>query len=202
MTSDDPSDTLAEYILHEADGRYRIRQVMQILSKRDQYDFVLIDTRGAKGPVLETAMFAADIFLSPISPDILSAREFFRGTVDLYRKLKENAQHLDVHLPPLYSLLTKVERTRDCRVIVDNLKEEIRQHADLILLETTVNASTAYKAAATAQMPAHLYDRVGTTTRSSARHTMMSVLKELFDIHHRHRTDFIIPEFTLPEGVR
>ena len=201
IVSDDPRDSLPEFILHEADGRYRIRQAMDLLETRSRYDFVMIDTRGARGPVLDAAMLATDIFLSPISPDIVSAREFYRGTVDAYRNLKESARWLNIQLAPLYSILTRVERTRDAKDIACTLTEAIADSDDIFMLDTRVPSSTVYKAAASAQTPVHVFDAVSRGKRPSARDTMVNALNELFALHRQHCPDFVIPAIDLTGGA-
>ena len=49
------------------------------LQRIDGYDFVIIDTRGATGVIVESAALAADICLSPIPPEVMAAQEFIRG---------------------------------------------------------------------------------------------------------------------------
>ena len=50
---------------------------------RDQYDLLLIDTQGARRRLLEMAVLASDLALSPINPEMLAARELSRGALKL-----------------------------------------------------------------------------------------------------------------------
>jgi len=75
--SDDPDGRLHEWIMRQPDGRLRIRAAVNLFRKH--YDIVLIDTQGAAGPLLEAAVMAADVIVSPVPSEILSAREFIRG---------------------------------------------------------------------------------------------------------------------------
>ena len=200
VVSDDPKDSLPEYILHEADGRYRIRQALMRLREEDRYDFVMIDTRGAKGPVLDAAMLATDIFLSPVSPDTISAREFFRGTVETYRNLKQSAQWFNIELGPLYVLLSRLDRTRDAQDVSSSLEKLIDGQTDIKLLNTVVPSSTVYKAAASSQTPVHIFEPKSQTKRMSARDTMMGVLEELFALHQETESGFVAPQIQLDDG--
>ena len=60
--SNDPDALLQQFVRDEADGRFRLRILLQQLSG---YDVVLIDTQGAVGVLQESAMLAADVLLSP-----------------------------------------------------------------------------------------------------------------------------------------
>jgi chromosome partitioning related protein ParA len=66
ILSDDPSGNLQNWILHQPDGRVRLRHLMASLD--DAYDIILIDTQGAVGPLQDAAVLAADFLLSPFPP--------------------------------------------------------------------------------------------------------------------------------------
>ncbi len=173
---------------------------MTTIREEDRYDFVMIDTRGAKGAVLDAAMLATDIFLAPVSPDIMSAKEFYRGTVERYREIKESAKFLNILLGPLHVLFSRVDRTVDAKDVADSFRAMTEGQPDIRLLETQVPTSTVYKAAASAQMPVHLYEPTSNTKRASARDTMMSVLEELFAIHNEYDNLFQVPEISPRDG--
>jgi chromosome partitioning related protein ParA len=44
---------------------------------------LLIDTQGARSVMLEMAVLASDLAVSPVTPEILAARELRRGTLQL-----------------------------------------------------------------------------------------------------------------------
>ena len=67
------------------DGRVRLYHALQRI---DGYDYVLIDTRGARGVLVENAILAADLCISPLPPEILAAQEFIRGTLALFESLQ------------------------------------------------------------------------------------------------------------------
>ena len=75
--SDDPRGSLQNFILHTADGRHRLKHTLSQL--HPQYDFILIDTQGAAGPLQDSAIFAGDLILTPLRPDRVSAQELQRG---------------------------------------------------------------------------------------------------------------------------
>ncbi|MBX8508974.1 ParA family protein [Pseudomonas cichorii] len=81
ILSNDPFNQLSNLLLHAADGRLRLKNLMSAFA--DDFDLVLIDTQGARSVMLEMALLASDMAVSPISPDMLAAREFYRGTQQL-----------------------------------------------------------------------------------------------------------------------
>ena len=97
ITSDDPQGSLEHQLLHIPDGRLRILQALQTI--QNYYDYVLIDTRGAYGVLVENAVLAADIGLSPLPPETLAAQEFLRGTKRLVESLQPFAAPVAQNLP-------------------------------------------------------------------------------------------------------
>lgn len=61
----------------------RLKNLMSAFE--DEFDLVLIDTQGARSVMLEMALLCSDMAISPITPDMLAAREFYRGTQQLLR---------------------------------------------------------------------------------------------------------------------
>jgi len=80
VMSDDPQAKLPDWILHTGDGRFRIKYALNDLGQDDFYDVVLVNTQGAIGPLQDAAVLSAKMLISPVPPEMLSAREFLRGT--------------------------------------------------------------------------------------------------------------------------
>jgi chromosome partitioning related protein ParA len=98
IISNDSKGQLDTLLLNAADGRIRLYNLLPILQPR--YDLVLIYTKGSRCIALEMAMLAADRAVSPIVPEILAAREFWRGTLELYSELQTYSR-LGLRLPPI-----------------------------------------------------------------------------------------------------
>jgi len=81
VLSNDDRGELNTLLLHAPDGRLRLRHLLPTLAPR--YDLLLIDTQGARSVLLEMAVLASDLALSPVTPEILAARELRRGTLQL-----------------------------------------------------------------------------------------------------------------------
>ncbi|QYM67228.1 ParA family protein [Pseudomonas sp. So3.2b] len=84
--SNDPFNQLGTLLLHAADGRLRLKNLISTFEP--DFDLVLVDTQGARSIILEMALLGADMAISPITPDMLTAREFHRGMLQLYRDLQ------------------------------------------------------------------------------------------------------------------
>ena len=177
VVSDDPDGSLENWILHTPDGRIRLRRALADLD----YDFVLIDTQGAIGPLQDLGVLAADILLSPIPPEILSAREFARGTLGMLDRLRP-MQHLGAPIGHLYGLCYRMDRTVDARVVSDTLRKSTfaESRGGISILNTVVPATVAYREAASAQVPVHEWEpRRSGGTALAAHDTMMLLVREL-----------------------
>ena len=73
VLSNDDRGELNTLLLHAPDGRLRLRHLLPTLAPH--YDLLLIDTQGARSVLLEMAVLASNLALSPVTPEILAARE-------------------------------------------------------------------------------------------------------------------------------
>ncbi|WP_287919373.1 ParA family protein [Comamonas sp.] len=136
----------------------RLNMPLKHPSVTSAYDVVLIDTQGAIGHLQDAAVNAADQLLVPVSPDIVSAREFLDGTISLLDR-HECAAHVGLKMPPMKAVLTRTEKTVDCKLISELIREHfIEMRGRVSMLETMVPAAVAYRKAATAQVPVHWID--------------------------------------------
>jgi len=67
VLSNDHRGELNTLLLHAPDGRLRLRHLLPVLAPL--YDLVLIDTQGARSVLLEMAVLASDVALSPVTPE-------------------------------------------------------------------------------------------------------------------------------------
>ncbi|MEW7996291.1 MAG: ParA family protein [Candidatus Thiodiazotropha endolucinida] len=187
IISDDPEGALQNWILHTPDGRVRLKHLLSKFD--DNYDFVLIDTQGAVGPLQDAAVLAADMLLSPIPPEILSAREFNRGTLDMLQRLQPMT-HMGAPVGPLYGLIYRMDRTIDAQRIARELRRESApSRGQIRILDTVIPTTVAYREAATSRMPVHRWERRRSGPSSSARETMLALVRELFP----HLSDVELP---------
>ncbi len=175
--SDDPDGKLQNYIIHCADGRMRLRYTLGKL--RDKYDYILIDTQGAAGPLQTTAMFAADVLLSPIPVDAASAREFDRGTTRVVTNAREQGLRMGVNIGDLYAIISRMERTNDAVLMAAEIKKHLSSIEEVKLFRTVVPSKVAYKAATTHGVPVHLYDKKRTGKYPSGSEIIRDIVAEI-----------------------
>ena len=171
---------LGSLLIHAPDGRLRLRNLLSIL--RPHYDLLLIDTQGARSVLLEVALLASDLALSPITPEMLAARELRRGTLKLLSEL-EPFSHLGISPPPLRLLLNQVNANRvDSRMIINGLRESFAKVTNISVLDTVVPDRVAYLNAASLGLPAHRIETRQSRERrsSSSLETMQALAIELF----------------------
>jgi len=153
IISNDHRGELNTLLLHAADGRLRLRHLLPTLAPH--YDLILIDTQGARSVLLEMAVLASDIALSPITPEILAARELRRGTLQLLDDITPY-RHLGIQPPPLHLLINRVHPvSANARMIQQALRELFQGQDGIRVLDTTVPAIEAYPRAATLGLPVH-----------------------------------------------
>ena len=149
--SNDPDGLLQQFVRDEADGRFRLRILLQQLRG---YDVVLIDTQGAVGALQESAMLAADVLLSPLPPDAVTVREFISGLPAVVARLSR-LEAMGIRLPVIQGVFTRVENTADARAVSALLRNAatVGQLPKFNLLLSVIPASVAWKASASAQVP-------------------------------------------------
>ncbi|MFN7426595.1 MAG: ParA family protein [bacterium] len=179
VASDDPEGRLPNWLLGRIDRGFRLRHALRAGLVPSAYDCVLIDTPGAIGPLQDAAVMAADVLVSPITPEILSAREFRDGTMELLARL-EPGSALGAPPAPVKAVIYRQDRTADARLIVAGIAREFDQpHERVSLLKSVVPHAKAYKEAATLRVPVHQHERRREGTMPSAWSVMHSLAWEL-----------------------
>lgn len=146
VLSNDHRGELSTLLLHAPDGRLRLRHLLPMLAPL--YDLVLIDTQGARSVLLEMAVLASNLALSPVTPEILAARELRRGTMQLLEDIAPY-RHLGIEPPSLNLLINRVHTvSANARLIQQALRDLFQDHADIRVLDTDVPAIEAYPRAA------------------------------------------------------
>jgi chromosome partitioning related protein ParA len=143
---------------------------------------MLIDTQGARSVLLEMAVLASDMTISPITPEILAARELRRGTLQLIRDIAPY-RHLGIEPPPLNLLINRVHPvSTNARLIKQALQQIFRDEAGVHLLRTDIPAIEAYPRASTLALPVHRVERRRPTGRTApaALDTVRALARELF----------------------
>ncbi|MCW5706906.1 ParA family protein [Shinella sp.] len=153
ILSNDQHRQLATLLLNAPDGRLRLRNLLPAFEPH--YDLVLVDTQGARSVLLEMAVLASDIAVSPVTPEILAARELRRGTVRLLEDVAP-FRHLGIQPPPLKLLLNRVPAvSANARLIQQSLRLIFRDDSNVEILHTEIPAIEAFPRAASHDLPAH-----------------------------------------------
>jgi chromosome partitioning related protein ParA len=160
IASDSPQGEIQDWLGYRIDRPVRMKQALRSPLLADNYDVILVDTQGAVGHLQDAAILAADLLLSPIAPDTISAREFLNRTVSLLDRLEEGST-MGISVPPMKAVIYRAERTKDSRVISTIVREAfVNLRGRVSILECVVPHAVAYKDAATAQVPVHWVDPV------------------------------------------
>lgn len=180
ILSNDDQGRLSTLLLHAPDGRLRLHNLLG--NFRPRYDLLLIDTQGTRSVLLEMAILASDLALSPITPEMLAARELQRGTLKLLSEL-EPFRHMGIPPPPLRLLLNQVNSIRvDTRMIIRGLRETFAGTTNISVLDTVVPDRVAYLNAASLGLPVHRIEMRHSRRRHSpyALESMQALAIELF----------------------
>lgn len=171
IVSNDPQGKLHDWITQTPDGRVRLRQ---ILRRPSRYDFIIIDSQGANSPLQHAAVLAADILISPIPPDMISAREFARGTLAMLDLLRP-MEAWGAPLGAFFGLIYRMDRTNDSKAIAEQLIHDTFEQsaAKIRILNTIIPSLVAYRVVATEKIPVHRHNRRGLDT-------MADLIQELF----------------------
>ncbi|MCY1368201.1 hypothetical protein D9M69_551690 [compost metagenome] len=131
--------------------------------------------------MLEMALLAADRAVSPITPEILAARELQRGTLQLVDAIAPY-RHLGIPPPPLHLLLNRVPAiSSNAKLVQQTLRLIFREHNEVQILHTELPAIEAFPRAATASQPVHRaeYRRPSGRQAPAALETMRALANEL-----------------------
>lgn len=156
IVSNDRAGHISTLLLHAADGRLRLRNLLPDF--QDRYDVLIVDTQGARSVVVEMAFLASDCALCPVPPEMLAARELRRGTLGLFEEL-EPYRYLGVALPSVKLLLNQVNTNRrDTRLIMESLQDLFKADPHVSLCATVIPDRVAYLNAASLGLPVHRVD--------------------------------------------
>lgn len=186
VLSDSPEGEIQRWLNNQTYREMRLNWPLRSAELEELYDVVLIDTQGAIGPLQDAAAMAADLVLTPVVPEALSAREFLSGTMDMIRRLTfTGAPAAPVpfmpSLAPVRALIYRQTRTNDARAISQQIRHEhIPLAGRVTVMNAAVPSTAAYTNAASARLPIHKYDRYASGATPSGYTIMHEVVHELF----------------------
>ncbi|WP_431819389.1 ParA family protein [Burkholderia sp. F1] len=184
ILSNDGHRQLNTLLLHAPDGRLRLRHLLPTFEQH--YDLVIIDTQGARSVMLEMAVLASDLGVSPVTPEILSAREMRRGTLQLMDDIAPY-RHLGVIPPPLHLLINRVPAvSTNARLIQRTLRHLFEGQPGIRVLHSEIPANEAIHRAAVLGLPVHRVEhrRPSGRVAPAALEVMQELATELFPQWH------------------
>lgn len=158
VRSDTRDGKLQDWLSNRLDRLVRIRMSIKNDVVNQRYDVVIIDTQGAVGHLQDAAVNVADLLITPASPDIISAREFVDGTLELLER-HESSANMGFTVPAMKAVINRTENTVDSRVMADLIREQfMTMRGRVSVLNTTISSTVAFRKAATARVPVHWID--------------------------------------------
>ncbi|HHE3463714.1 ParA family protein [Pasteurella multocida] len=160
IKSNDPTGKISLLLKDSDDGVIRFNHLIKQIK---DYDLIMVDTRGTRDITLSMSVLASDLILSPVLPELLSTREFMRGTLSLYNDLATYT-HFGFKLPPIKVLANRVDNTNNAKDVINQIRElfhdeEFRAQflAPVDFLSITIPSRVAYREANVYCTPIHRY---------------------------------------------
>ena len=187
--SNDPNELLPTSMLHAADGRLRLRNIL-LQPPFTTYDAIIVDSKGATGVMTELAILSSTGnvmgVVKPILPDV---REFIRGSLHMLGRLSGFEQY-GIPLPTISILVNCVENTMLDSEAIDSLSDIItnKKYDTSILgdrdiyrvLETRVELLEVFKLGHVRSQPVHRLEYKTQRKGLAAAVTMHRMACELF----------------------
>lgn len=180
VLNDDPRGDLITSFLRESVTHFM--HLKNALRNLNGYDYVVIDSQGAKGTVQESVIFAADMLISPVVPQALDTREFVLGTVGLINKLRPGYEGLfGQPIPPMRVVINKWDRSKSADEAVRFLRSEFDKQLDgaVTVLNTIIPDLQVYADSVGVGSPAHREETKRRGPTQAAFETMVKLVHEL-----------------------
>lgn len=175
--NNDPHSQLVTMMLHAADGRIRLKN---LLNSFQNFDLILIDTQGNRSILQEMAVLASNLAVSPVTPDMLAAREFSRGTAQLFSDLAPFTS-FGLTIPPCKLIINRLDTTNDALIIASSIRQNFNKEP-FAVLETCIPQAVSFRSAATRSIPTHRLEYRAPADRKSpaALEILRQIAIELF----------------------
>ncbi|MFD1802147.1 ParA family protein [Mixta tenebrionis] len=189
LYSNDPDELLPTAMLHAADGRLRLRNIL-LHPFFSRYDAVIVDSKGATGVMTELSVLSSTGnvlgIVKPILPDV---REFIRGSLHMFARLK-TYENYGIRLPDISILVNCFENTLLDREAMNSLSKIISEKLYdssvlggrniFSLLNTCIEQLDIYKLGHVKSQPVHRLEYKTRRKGPAAADTMHGLACELF----------------------
>ncbi|MFC6301780.1 AAA family ATPase [Pseudomonas sp. CCM 7893] len=174
VISNDINNQLNSLLLQAPDGRLRLANLMPAFE--DHFDLILIDTQGARSAMLEMVVLASDLVISPLLPNMLAAREFSRGTMQMLDGLRAYGR-LGMKIPPVQIVINNLDLTVDAQMIEQSVREIFQDNREISVLNCTIPAAVVFRNAASLGVPAHRLEYRQPSNRKSP--AALAIIRQL-----------------------
>ncbi|MCF6256208.1 MAG: ParA family protein [Gammaproteobacteria bacterium] len=183
VLSDDPTQKLLEWLRESINHSFYLTAGLKKIN--DDYDYIIIDSQGARGIFQESIIMSCNELISPIVPEFLDSQEFMRGTVEMLKSL-EPADGIGIpmpNIPTLTGLIYKQDRTVDAQTIAGALRKKFYSASDgkIRILSAYIPMMASYKQASARRLPVHRVEvrRRSNSPTPSAYDSYLAVVHEL-----------------------
>lgn len=147
---------------------------------RDTYDFVVIDSQGAKGAIQSTVAMAADFIVSPFPPRMMDYEVFIRDTLEMLGGLNSMGDFSpELRTGPLSIVINGENRTNHSKAISTQVREQFRTTPGIRVLDTALPWLTAYSDCRLMQQPVHRINQAASALMHEVIYELLPNLKGL-----------------------
>ena len=148
--SNDHEYALQNWLIALADGPFLLKRALSFL--KESYDYIIIDTQGAKGALQDSAIICAHILLSPILPESSAIKEFSRGTLAALKRLQMLSDN-HASIPKLNTLIYRTNHTKNAQAYAHLFSQQKSKQSAYLILKTTIPEAVIFKEASASKLP-------------------------------------------------
>jgi len=155
------ADLLSVLIQRDTLNQLRLKQAVEKITKSRKYDYILIDSQGATGPLMDAVLFAANVLLVPVALQALNIRELLPGTLDRITHI-QGAPYGAPQYKGVYTVPNYLDKTTDASETAHDALKEIMEFYKTenspsfpVRITTGLQSRVAYRYGATNKMPGH-----------------------------------------------
>lgn len=145
---------------------------------RETYDFVVVDSQGARGAIQSTVAMAADLIVSPCPPRAMDYEVFIRDTLAMLDEVNSMSDFAPaLHTGPLSIVINGENRTNHAKAISNQVREQFRTTPDIRVLDTALPWVTAYSDCRMLHQPVHRINQAASVLMHEVIYELLPNLK-------------------------
>lgn len=181
VINNDPKEKLNQWMTEKFAGNYALKTVLKRV--REKYDIIIIDTQGkdGRGQLQEMALIAADVVVTPTTPDVMSSQEIHRA-IKIFNEFFDGLEEMEVSTktPTLKILINREDHTAETKKVTTAIRNgfgNIARH--ITVLKTMIPSRVVYRNCISEKIPAHRLERKRTENGREAIEIMESLIHEI-----------------------